>query len=89
MEREESLQTTTTGPAEPGLRAILRAAPDLYLMLAPDLRIVEVSDAYLQATMTTRETILGRAIQRYPIRRPDDQGGQFEERYWKPVNTRC
>src|SRR5690606_27257395 len=26
-------------------------------------------------------------MQRYPIRRPDEQGGGFEERYWNPVNT--
>jgi PAS domain S-box-containing protein len=26
-------------------------------------------------------------MQRYPIRRPDEQGGGFEERYWSPVNT--
>ena len=25
--------------------------------------------------------------QKYDIRRPDDQGGGFEERYWSPVNT--
>ena len=27
------------------------------------------------------------AIQKYDIRRPDSEGGGFEERYWSPVNT--
>lgn len=26
-------------------------------------------------------------VQKYPIRRPESEGGGFEERYWKPVNT--
>jgi two-component system, chemotaxis family, CheB/CheR fusion protein len=27
------------------------------------------------------------AVQRYPIRRPASDGGQFEERWWSPVNS--
>src|SRR5688572_27509893 len=27
------------------------------------------------------------AIQKYDIRRPESEGGGFEERYWSPVNT--
>jgi PAS domain S-box-containing protein len=27
------------------------------------------------------------ATQRYPIRRPDSEGGGFEERFWSPLNT--
>ena len=93
-------------------------------MLAPDLRIVAVSDAYLRATMTAREAILGRgifdvfpdnpadpdatgvnnlraslnsvlefgrtdtmAVQQYDVRRPDADGGGFEERFWSPQNS--
>lgn len=93
-------------------------------MLAPDLTIVAVSDAYLKATMTTRTGILGRglfevfpdnpddpaatgtanlhaslervlaqrapdamAVQKYDIRRPETEGGGFEERYWSPINS--
>jgi hypothetical protein len=41
---------------------LFEAAPGLYLVLAPDLRIVAVSDAYLRATMTSRQAILGRGI---------------------------
>jgi signal transduction histidine kinase/CheY-like chemotaxis protein len=104
-------------------RRFFESAPDLYLVLTPDLTIVAVSDSYLQATMTTREGILGReifevfpdnpndpaapgvrnlrsslrrvlrnktadvmAVQRYDIRRPESEGGTFEERYWSPLN---
>jgi signal transduction histidine kinase len=85
---------------------------------------VAVSEAYLRATMTKREEILGRglfdvfpdnpsdpsatgvrnlkaslrsvlenrasdamAVQKYDIRRPDSEGGGFEERFWSPVNS--
>src|SRR4029079_1969184 len=81
-------------------------------------------DAYLRATMTQRDEILGReifdvfpdnpsdpndtrvrnltaslqrvpatrapdamAVQKYDIRRPESEGGGFEERYWSPVNS--
>ncbi|MGE0451920.1 MAG: ATP-binding protein [Vicinamibacteria bacterium] len=113
-----------TGPRKPDFRALFEAAPALYLVLAPDLTIVAVSDAYARATMTRREEILGRGlfdvfpdnpddpaadgvsnlrasldrvlsgriqdampIQKYDIRRPESEGGGFEERYWNPVNT--
>jgi signal transduction histidine kinase/ActR/RegA family two-component response regulator len=110
--------------AQVDFRALFEAAPGLYLVLDPDLRIVAASDAYLQATMTRREEIMGRgifdvfpdnpddpeatgvsnlsasldrvrrewvadtmAVQKYDIKRPDDEGGGFEERYWSPKNT--
>ncbi|MCA1584860.1 MAG: PAS domain-containing protein [Acidobacteria bacterium] len=40
-------------------RALFESAPGCYLVLRPDLTIVAVSDAYLRATMTRREDILG------------------------------
>lgn len=43
-------------------RSILRATPDAYLLLAPDFTILDVSDAYLRATMTTRPDIVGRGV---------------------------
>lgn len=101
--------------------ALLRSVPDLYLILNPKLEIIEVSEAYLKATMTTRKGVTGRhifdvfpdnpadqtatgvanlqaslnrvlqnkvpdamAVQKYDVRR---QTGEFEERYWSPVNT--
>jgi len=43
-------------------RALFEALPGLFLVLTPDLKIMAVSDAYLQATMTKREEILGRGL---------------------------
>ncbi len=108
----------------PDFRHLFESAPGLYLVLTRDLTIVAVSDAYLRATMTRREEILGRplfevfpdnpddtdatgvsnlraslrrvlqdrvademAIQKYDIRRPEAEGGGFEERYWSPGNS--
>jgi PAS domain S-box-containing protein len=108
----------------PDYRVLFESAPGLYLVLTPDLEIAAVSDAYLKATMTKREAILGRglfeifpdnpddpnatgtrnlraslervlkkrvpdtmAVQKYDIRRPESEGGGFEERYWSPVNS--
>jgi signal transduction histidine kinase len=108
----------------PDFQALFEAAPGLYLVLKPNFTIVAASDAYLQATMTQREAILGRgifdvfpdnpedpvatgvrnlraslervrdtrvadtmAVQKYDIRKPDAEGGGFEERYWSPVNS--
>jgi signal transduction histidine kinase/ActR/RegA family two-component response regulator len=48
--------------AEPDFRVLFEAAPGLYLVLDPEFRIVAVSGAYLEATMTRREDILGRDI---------------------------
>ncbi len=45
--------------------AVLKAfetVPDLYLILSPDLIILTASDAYLKATLTTRETIRGKYL---------------------------
>ena len=108
----------------PNFQALFESAPGLYLVLTPDLNIVAVSDAYLRATMTKREEILGRgifdvfpdnpddpsatgvrnlrtslervlkgkardtmAVQKYDIRKPESEGGGFEERHWSPVNS--
>ena len=111
-------------PTVPDFRALFEAVPGLYLVLDPDFRIVAVSDAYLAATMTVREEIMGHGIfdvfpdnpedpgatgvanlraslervrrgrkadtmapQKYDIRRPAEEGGGFDERYWSPVNS--
>ena len=107
-------------------RILFENAPGLFLVLEPTypFRIVGVSEAYLQATMTRREAILGRglfevfpdnpadpaatgvrnlreslervilhrkpdamAVQKYDIRKPEEDGGAFEERYWSPLNS--
>ena len=51
-----------TVPPPPDYRALFESAPESYLVLTPALIIVAVSDAYLQATMTKREEILGRYL---------------------------
>lgn len=103
---------------------IIESLPDLYLFLNAELKIVGVSDAYQNATMIKRESVLGRyvfdvfpdnpneinasgvrkvldsfnqvlqtratdvmAVLKYDIRRPESEGGGFEERYWSPINT--
>jgi PAS domain S-box-containing protein len=43
-------------------RALFESLPGAYLVLNPDLTIAAVSDAYLAATMTQRDKILGRGI---------------------------
>lgn len=105
-------------------RTLFESAPGLYLVLDPDLQIVAVTDAYLAATKTEREKIVGRnlfdvfpdnpddpaatgeqnlraslfavlragkphsmPVQKYDIRRPEAEGGGFEQRYWSPVNS--
>ena len=50
------------GNYTPDYRALFEAAPGAYLVLAPDLTIVAVSDAYLRATMTERSTTVGRHL---------------------------
>ena len=44
----------------PDFRALFESVPGLYLVVTPTLEIVAVSDAYLRATMTSREAILNR-----------------------------
>ncbi len=46
----------------PDFRALLHAVPGLYLILTPELIIVEASDAYLRATMTQRDDIIGKGL---------------------------
>jgi signal transduction histidine kinase/CheY-like chemotaxis protein len=53
-------------------RSLFEALPGLYLILSPDLVIVAVSDAYLQATLTRREAILGHHLFEVFPDNPDD-----------------
>ncbi len=56
----------------PDFRKLFESAPGLYLVLSPDLKIVAVSDAYLKATLTKREEIIGRGIFHVFPDNPDD-----------------
>lgn len=60
-----TLNGMAAGPpvvSTPDFRTIFEAVPELYLVLTSDLHIVAASDAYLHATMTRREDVLGRHI---------------------------
>src|SRR5262245_38698527 len=46
----------------PDFQRLFRSAAGCCLVLAPDLSIVEVSDAYLRATMTKRDDVVGRSV---------------------------
>jgi len=119
------MKGTTAGlRPSPDFRAIFETAPSLLLVFSPDLRILAASDAYLRATMTRREDIVGRdvfevfpenpddpgtagenkarssfervirtrapdtpGVIKYDIRRPEAEGGGYEERFWSPVNV--
>jgi len=117
------MERLSTEMSSPDFARLFEAAPDLYLVLSPDLTIVAVSNAYLRATRTSRE-IIGKfifdvfpdnpgdpaatgvnnlrsslhrvvhhrvpdamAVQKYDIKRPESEGGGFEERYWSPLNS--
>src|SRR5215472_3102823 len=115
--------TQGTEPAE--YKRIFDAAPALCLLLGTDenFTILDASDAYLRATGTQREQIIGRglfevfpnspqdgargganlraslqrvlarraadtmALEKHEVRRPEGEGGGFEERYWSSVNS--
>jgi signal transduction histidine kinase/ActR/RegA family two-component response regulator len=61
-----------TNPEEPDFKTLFQFAPGLYLVLSPSLQIVAVSDAYLRATMTKREDIIGRGLFEVFPDNPDD-----------------
>ena len=58
----------------PDFRRIFESLPGCYLILSPDLQIIAVSDAYLRATLTKREQLLGRALFDAFPDNPDDPG---------------
>ena len=58
----------------PDFQLLFQSAPGCYLVLAPDLTITAVSDAYLHATMTKRDEILGRGVFDVFPDNPNDPG---------------
>ncbi|MFZ5440253.1 MAG: response regulator [Myxococcota bacterium] len=52
--------------------AVIDQLPELYLVLDPTFSIVAVSDAYLSATMTRREQVVGRSLFEVFPDNPDD-----------------
>ncbi len=57
---------------QPDFRALFEAAPNLYLVLTPDLTIAAANDAYCRATMTERGQIVGRNLFDVFPDNPDD-----------------
>lgn len=59
----------------PDFRTLFESAPGLFLVLRPDadFTIVAASDAYLRATLTEREQIVGRRLFEVFPDNPDDQ----------------
>jgi PAS domain S-box-containing protein len=51
------------------LQGVLRAVPDLYLVLSPALEVVEASDAWLAEVGRTRESVVGRPV--FDLFQPD------------------
>jgi PAS domain-containing protein len=43
-------------------RLVFESSPDVHLLLTPGLDIVAVGDAYLRATATLREDLIGRSV---------------------------
>ncbi|GBF40362.1 hybrid sensor histidine kinase/response regulator [Leptospira johnsonii] len=56
----------------PDFRLLFESVPGLYLVLSPELKILAVSNAYLKATLTERDKILGRGIFEVFPDNPDD-----------------
>jgi signal transduction histidine kinase/DNA-binding response OmpR family regulator len=53
-------------------RRIFQSSPDLYLLLSPSLVIIDASSAYLAATLTRREAIVGKSLFAVFPDNPDD-----------------
>ena len=71
-------------------RQLFRSAPGPYLILKPDsprFTIVEVNDAYLSATNTTRKHLIGRALFDVFPDNPDDEGATGERNLRASLET--
>ena len=66
------MSRTSGTVAPPDYRLLFETAPGPYLILTPDLTIVAVNQAYLTATMTKREEIVGRGLFEVFPDNPDD-----------------
>jgi len=58
------------------LQGLFESLPSLFVVLTPDLKIVSVSDAYLEASMTKRQDLVGRGIFEIFPDNPDDPATQ-------------
>ncbi len=44
------------------LQGLFESLPGLFVIMTPDLKVINASDAYLEATMTRREDLVGRGL---------------------------
>jgi signal transduction histidine kinase/CheY-like chemotaxis protein len=65
-------EPTNQMPIQPDFQTFFESLPGMFLVLDPDLVMVAASDAYLRATMTQREAIVGRAVFDVFPDNPDD-----------------
>jgi signal transduction histidine kinase/DNA-binding response OmpR family regulator len=72
--RPESSATSFAVPSLADFKTLFESAPGVYLVLDPDYVIVGASDAYLDATMTQRDAIVGKGIFEVFPDNPDDPG---------------
>lgn len=56
------MTNSSSSPETPDFQRIFESLPDAYMVLAPDLRILAASDAYLAATMRDRSGMIGRHV---------------------------
>lgn len=70
--RHKAANDAAAPPSAIDFRLLFESAPGLYLVLSPSFEIIAASDAYLRATMTQRENLLGKHIFAAFPDNPDD-----------------
>jgi two-component system cell cycle sensor histidine kinase/response regulator CckA len=87
------MRSTREEPPALDFRVLFNSAPGLYLVLSPDLTIVAASDAYLSATNTARDTIVGKDLFEVFPGRPDQPaptaGGHTRASVERVLRTRA
>ncbi len=68
-------------------KILFESSPGLYLILLPDFTIYAVSDEYLKATMTTRESIIGKNLFEVFPDNPDDISADGTANLRSSLNT--
>jgi len=71
-EKEQNLKDRNASEPAPDFKALFESAPDPCLVLDRQLRIIAINKAYLRATMTKREEIMGHHLFEVFPDNPDD-----------------
>ncbi|MBA3661127.1 MAG: PAS domain S-box protein [Gammaproteobacteria bacterium] len=67
-------------PLSADFKAHLRSTPDIYLLLTPELIIVDASEVFLKTTMVTREQITGKNVFEIFPDNPNDEKADGEKK---------